>query len=62
MNKPSSTITAAFIASQVVVVLWAAVETYTAVEVSPILTAESAALAGAICGYFKRENVLDVRR
>lgn len=58
MNKPSSTITAAFLASQVVVVLWALVDTYTAIEVSATLAAESAALAAAIVGYFKKENVL----
>jgi len=58
MNKPSSTITAAFLASQVVVVIWAALANFTGIEVDPILAAESAALAAGIVGYFKKERVI----
>ena len=58
MNKPSSTITAAFIASQAVVVIWALVDQFTAVQVSAALAAESAAFAAALVGYFKKEKVL----
>ena len=58
MNKPSSTITAAFIASQCVVVAWAMLANFTSVSIDPILAAESAALAGALMGYYKKENVL----
>jgi len=58
MNKPSSTITAAFLASQLVVVVWALVDQFTAVEVSAVLSAETAALAAGIVGYYKKENVL----
>jgi len=58
MNKPSSTITAAFIASQIVVVIWAMVDNFTGIQVTATLAAESAALAGVLVGYYKKENVL----
>ena len=58
MNKPSSTITAAFLASQAVVVVWALIDNFTALTISPVLAAESAALAAGAVGYFKKENVI----
>jgi len=58
MNKPSSTITAAFIAGQVVAICWGLVEMFTAFEPSVALVAESVALAASLVGYWKKETVL----
>ncbi len=60
MNRPSSTITFAFLAGQALVVLWALVDQFTTMVISPTLVAESVILVASGVGYFKKENVLPV--
>ena len=62
MNKPSSTITFAFIAGQCVAVLWALVDQFTAAEISAVLVGESVILAAAFAGYYKKETVLPIAK
>lgn len=58
MNKPSSTITFATIAGMSAAVVWELVATFTAISPTAGLIAGSTALAGAVAGYFKKENVM----
>ena len=58
MNKPSSTITAATIAGMSAAVVWELVATFTSVSPTAGLIAGSTALAAALAGYFKKENVI----
>jgi branched-subunit amino acid ABC-type transport system permease component len=58
MNKPSSTITAATIAGMAAALVWELVATFTNVSPTAGLIAGSTALASAVVGYYKRENVL----
>ncbi len=59
-SQPSSTITAAFIAGQVVVTVWLLIDQFSSIVVNPALVAETATLAAAYVGYRKRERVLPV--
>lgn len=61
MNKPSSTITASFLAGVGASVGWEVVATFTEVQPSAGLIAGSVALASGIVGYYKKENVLPVK-
>lgn len=56
MNQPSSTITAATLAMMGLTLLWEIAAQF-GLEVRPTLVAASVTFAGALCGYFKKENV-----
>jgi len=61
MNKPSSTITASFLAGVAASVAWEVVATFTSYSPTAGLIAGSTVLAGGIVGYFKKENVLPLK-
>ena len=62
MNKPSSTITAAALAGAGVTLAWALVDNFTALSVSAAVVSGSTAFVAAAFGYFKRENVLPIKK
>lgn len=62
MNQPSSTITAATLAGMAVAVLWELVATFTDYRPTPGLIAGSTVFVSALFGYFKRENVLQLKK
>ena len=63
MNRPSSTITAAGLSGMGMTVLWGAVFTvWPDFTAHPTLISGSTALVAAAVGFFKKENVLEVKR
>ena len=62
MNKPSSTITAAALAATAVTLIWMMVDNFTALSVSAGVVSGSTAFVAALFGYFKKENVLPVKK
>ena len=62
MNKPSSTITAATLAGLGMTMLWELVMQFsTTVDWRPTLVAGSVTFVSALVGYFKKENVLQLK-
>ena len=62
MNKPSSTITAATLAGMGMTLAWELVMQFNIIgPVRPALIAGSVTLVTALVGYFKKENVLNVK-
>ena len=62
MNKPSSTITAAFLAGSGAAVVWELVATFTQFSPTAGLIAGSTVLVSGIVGYKKVENVLPLKK
>ncbi len=62
MNKPSSTITSATLAGLGMGVVWGSVSTFTSITPDPMLVSGSTAFASALAGYFKKENVLPLKK
>jgi len=62
MNVPSSTITAATIAGMGMSFTWELIATFTTVTLSPGLVAASVVFVSSAVGYFKKENVLPIRK
>jgi len=62
MNKPSSTITAAFLAGVAASVVWELVATFTSFSPTAGLIAGSVTLVSGIVGYRQKENVLPIKR
>lgn len=62
MKKPSSTITAATLAGMAIAVVWEVIATFTEFVPTPGLISSSTALVSGLVGYYKRENVLPVKR
>jgi len=62
MNKPSSTITAAALAATAVTLVWMMVDNFTALSVSAGVVSGSTAFVAAVFGYFKKENVLPLKK
>ncbi len=62
MNQPSSTITAATLVGLAISFLWEMIDTFTTIEPSLGAVATSVALGAGLAGYFKRENVLPLKR
>ncbi len=58
MNKPSSTITASFLAGSGTALFWEIISTFFAVDLSPGLVAASVVFVSSLVGYFKKETVL----
>jgi len=61
MNKPSSTITASFLAGVAASVVWELVATFTTFSPTAGLIAGSVTLVSGIVGYKKLENVLPLK-
>jgi len=57
-KKPSSTITAATLAGMGMAAIWALVDNFTAVSVSPTVVSTTTTFISALVGYMKRELVL----
>lgn len=62
MNRPSSTITFATLAGFAVAFAWEMIDTFTTIEPSLGAVGSSVAFAGALAGYFKKENVLPIAK
>lgn len=62
MNQPSSTITASFLAGVATTVAWELVATFTDYDPTVGLIAGSVTLISGLVGFFKKENVLNIRR
>ena len=62
MERPSSTITAATLAGMGVALIWELIATFTDVQLSPGMIAASVVFVSAVCGYFKKENVLPLKK
>jgi len=62
MNRPSSTITAAALAASAVTLIWMLVDNFTALSVSAGVISGSTAFVAAAFGYFKKENVLPLKK
>ena len=62
MNKPSSTITAAFLAGTGAAIVWETVGTFTGINPSPGLVSQSSVFIAGLVGYYKKENVLPVAK
>lgn len=62
MNKPSSTITASFLAGIATTVAWELVATFTEYDPTVGLIAGSVTLISGLVGYFKKENVLQLKK
>ena len=62
MNKPSSTITAAGLAGLGMTVLWGILATFSEFEADPVLVSGSVTFVIALVGYFKKENVLPLKK
>ncbi len=62
MNRPSSTITAAALAATAVTLVWMLVDNFTALSVSAGVVSGSTAFVAAVFGYFKKENVLPLKK
>jgi hypothetical protein len=61
MNRPSSTITAASIAGSAAAVVWELVATFTQFSPTAGLIAGSVVVVSGAIGYWKKENVLNVK-
>jgi len=60
MNKPSSTITAAFLTAEGIAVFWSLITAFTTFEPTIALVSHTIAFGSGLVGYFKAENVLPV--
>ncbi len=58
MNKPSSTISAAFLAGVGASIVWELVATFTQFNPTAGLIAGSVTLVSGVVGYYKKETVL----
>jgi len=61
VNKPSSTITAATVAGLLMSLFWGTLNEFTAISVSAGYISLSVTAVSAVVGYFKRENVLQLK-
>jgi len=61
MNKPSSTISAAFLAGVGASIAWELVATFTAYAPTAGLIAGSVTFVSGVVGYYKKENVLSLK-
>lgn len=62
MNKPSSTITASFLSGIAASVVWELVATFTSFSPTAGLIAGSVTLVSGLVGYYKKENVLPLKK
>lgn len=61
MNKPSSTISAAALSGSAMVVFWELMMQFSAIEWRATLVAGSVVFVSSLVGYFKKENVLQLK-
>lgn len=58
MKRPSSTITAATLAGTAMAAIWALVDNFTSLSVSPTVVSTTTTFVSALVGYLKPERVL----
>jgi len=62
VSRPSSTITAATLAGMGIAIVWELVATFSGYSPTPGLIAGSTVFVSSLVGFFKKENVLPVKK
>ncbi len=62
MNKPSSTIKAATLVGMAITACWALVDNFTALTISATVVSTTSLFGMSLAGYFKKENVLPLKK